>query len=144
MGCLRHALAVFMLLCLVGSGLAKGPPGHHRGPEAGGRGQWHGEIGRFHEHDFGLWRGGYWSHGRHDGRYGWWWIVGGLWYFYPERIDPYPNPYLPPAMALPPSSSPPQYWYYCANPAGYYPYVAQCSVDWQQVQATQPPVPPPP
>jgi len=28
-----------------------------------------------------------------------------------------------------------QYWYYCANPAGYYPSVTQCSVSWQMVPA---------
>lgn len=29
----------------------------------------------------------------------------------------------------------PQSWYYCTNPAGYYPYVTQCSVAWQSVPA---------
>jgi hypothetical protein len=29
--------------------------------------------------------------------------------------------------------SPSQVWYYCADPAGYYPYVTQCSTDWQMV-----------
>ncbi len=28
-----------------------------------------------------------------------------------------------------------QYWYYCQNPAGYYPHVPQCSVNWQPVPA---------
>jgi hypothetical protein len=28
-----------------------------------------------------------------------------------------------------------QYWYYCQNPAGYYPYVAQCTIPWQTVPA---------
>ena len=28
-----------------------------------------------------------------------------------------------------------QVWYYCQNPAGYYPYVAQCSTNWQPVPA---------
>jgi hypothetical protein len=26
-----------------------------------------------------------------------------------------------------------QTWYYCADPAGYYPYVTQCNIDWQSV-----------
>jgi hypothetical protein len=46
-------------------------------------------------HDFGghpyrgrlAWEGGRWHHEMHDGRMGWWWDVGGVWYFYPERID---------------------------------------------------------
>jgi hypothetical protein len=28
-----------------------------------------------------------------------------------------------------------QTWYYCSNPAGYYPYVAQCNTGWQPVPA---------
>ena len=28
-----------------------------------------------------------------------------------------------------------QYWYYCQNPSGYYPYVQQCSTNWQPVPA---------
>jgi hypothetical protein len=28
-----------------------------------------------------------------------------------------------------------QSWYYCQSPAGYYPYVPQCSVNWQTVPA---------
>ena len=28
-----------------------------------------------------------------------------------------------------------QAWYYCADPAGYYPYVTQCYSDWQSVPA---------
>lgn len=34
------------------------------------------------------------------------------------------------------------YWYYCDNPAGYYPKVRQCNNDWQQVAPSQPPLPP--
>lgn len=33
------------------------------------------------------WEGGRWRHEMHDGRMGWWWDVGGVWYFYPQRID---------------------------------------------------------
>jgi hypothetical protein len=28
-----------------------------------------------------------------------------------------------------------QYWYYCPYPAGFYPYVQQCSTAWQLVPA---------
>ena len=31
---------------------------------------------------------------------------------------------------------PTQVWYYCPNPQGYYPYVAQCYSGWQAVPAT--------
>jgi hypothetical protein len=29
-----------------------------------------------------------------------------------------------------------QSWYYCSDPAGYYPYVAQCNTGWQAVPAS--------
>lgn len=100
--------------------------------------RWHGDIRRFPEHDLARWHGGHWVHARHGGRYGWWWIVGPLWYFYPTPVYPYPDPYLPPAAiaAPPPQAAQPQYWYYCANPRGYYPYVPQCRVSWQAVPPT--------
>lgn len=107
-----------------------------------------GDIRHFHEHDYDRWRGGRWVHDRHDGRLGWWWIVAGMWYFYPAPVYPYPNPYEPPVVlveqappAPPPVAAPPappQYWYYCQNPAGYYPYVAKCRGPWQAVPATPP------
>ena len=64
-----------------------------------------------------------------------------LWPYYP---GPY---YYPPVIAMP--SSPPvyieqepvlaqQYWYFCRNPQGYYPYVKQCLSGWLQV-VPQPP-----
>jgi hypothetical protein len=33
------------------------------------------------------WEGGRWRHEVHNGRPGWWWDVGGVWYYYPERLD---------------------------------------------------------
>ena len=33
-----------------------------------------------------------------------------------------------------PSTS--QSWYYCSDPAGYYPYVTQCNTGWQTVPAS--------
>lgn len=95
---------------------------------------WHGDIHHFHDYDFGRWRGGSWFHGFHGGRNGWWWIVGDGWYFYPAPVYPYPDPYVPPTIAVVPSA--PSAWYYCANPPGYYPYVPQCFSPWQPVPAT--------
>jgi hypothetical protein len=50
---------------------------------------------RLHAHNFGgrvyhgqlAWRHGRWHHETRNGRYGWWWGVGGVWYFYPEQIE---------------------------------------------------------
>src|SRR5215831_15324455 len=33
------------------------------------------------------WEGGRWRHEIHNGRDGWWWDVGGVWYFYPQPIE---------------------------------------------------------
>ncbi len=33
------------------------------------------------------WERGRWRHERYNGRLGWWWDVGGIRYFYPERVD---------------------------------------------------------
>ncbi len=94
---------------------------------------WHDhDIHHFNEHDMGHWHGGSWNHGFHDGRDGWWWIVDGQWYAYPAPVYPYPDPYVPPVVVQQYAPTTPQYWY-CANPTGYYPYVPQCTVEWQAV-----------
>lgn len=65
-----------------------GVPG--RGPEAHfARG------GPMPTHNFGghayrghlAWEGGRWHHEMHNGRDGWWWDVGGVWYYYPQPMD---------------------------------------------------------
>src|SRR5579859_8019665 len=33
------------------------------------------------------WEAGRWRHEAHNGRYGWWWDVGGVWYFYPQPVE---------------------------------------------------------
>ncbi len=33
------------------------------------------------------WEGGRWRHEAYNGRYGWWWDVGGVRYFYPQPMD---------------------------------------------------------
>jgi len=98
--------------------------------------QWRGDISRFHEHDLDLWRGGRWTQGRHDGRLGWWWVIGNAWYFYPVPVYPYPNPWEPPpAMLQAPQLPPPQYWYFCDAAQAYYPYASTCPGGWKQVPA---------
>ena len=92
---------------------------------------WHDrDMHRFRERDFARWQHGRWFRGPHDGRAGWWWIVGDTWYFYPRPIYPYPDPYVPPT-AVPTANA----WYYCAPSQAYYPYVPTCPVPWQVVPA---------
>ncbi len=117
-----------------------GPPGGWGGD---GPGRGHGGF----EHGFGGhgpgfapdgWAGGHWAHDWWDGRYGWWWVVGGARYFFAEPVYPYPSAVIPPGMVAAP---PPQNAYYCGNPAGYYPAVAQCFVAWQLVPVAVQPAP---
>jgi hypothetical protein len=70
----------------------------HHGDEHHEHGFEHRGEARFHDRDprhfsreeIAVWRGGYWHHGWHDGRFGWWWGVGGAWYYYPQPAYPYP------------------------------------------------------
>ena len=111
------------------------------------RGGWHGDIQHYHGRDYDRWRGGHWEHGHHDGYLGWWWVVAGLWYFYPRPVYPYPDPYTPPVVVVQPTapapapvvpSTPPapQFWYYCDASKTYYPYVQSCPGGWRMVPAT--------
>ena len=59
-------------------------------------------------------------------------------YPYPPAVVAAPPVYvqLPPVVAGQPPAA--QYWYYCDNPQGYYPYVQQCPGGWRQVAPTPP------
>jgi hypothetical protein len=126
---------------------------------------WRGDIRSFERHDVHRWRSGAWRHGSHAGRFGWWWVAGGVWYFYPQPVYPYPDPYRPPTVIVETSPAPPvvvqmpaqvqpapqlpsvapqpaaQFWYYCEAQQGYYPYVAACPTGWKTVPVTPPGAP---
>ena len=57
--------------------------------------------------------------------FGAWWSGGWGWpdYYYPNGGYYGSGPYA-------------GYWYYCADPPGYYPYVTQCNTAWQTVPAS--------
>ena len=108
------------------------------------------------ERDRRLWRGGSWRHEEYMGRYGYWYVVGGMRYFYETPV--YPYPLIVPEIAyevsveapveqvvVAPEPSPkfkPQIqapvWYYCDDPAGYSPYVSSCPSGWRTVPAKGP------
>lgn len=120
---------------------------------------WHGgDIRHFEARDMHHWRKGYWHQGHHQGRHGWWWVVRGTWYFYPQPVYPYPDPFRPPILVEPvptpavvvqvpvpvqvqpaPVQAAPapqqQFWYYCEPSRSYYPYVATCPSGWRTVPA---------
>src|SRR5271170_2383834 len=70
-------------------------PVHPGGPHMGGPGgprMAHGPMpmrnfGGHGYHGHLAWGGGRWRHEVRNGRDGWWWDVGGAWYFYPQRLD---------------------------------------------------------
>jgi hypothetical protein len=142
---MRNALPRLVSAAIVAAVAMNAPSAlaqHHGGGFHGN--DFHGrDFAHFSPAERGLWRGGHWEHGWHDGRYAWWWFTGGGWYFYPQPIYPYPT-YVPPAIIVqqappvPTGLPPAQSWYYCDNPQGYYPYVAACDGPWRQVPATPP------
>jgi hypothetical protein len=122
----------------------------HGGDWHGPRGPWHSDFRHFDRDDYRVWRDGSWHRSWHDGRYGWWWIASGEWFFYPQPVYPYPDPnnYVPlPAVVVQPpppeplAPQPQQYWYYCDAAQGYYPYVTTCPSGWRAVPAAPPSVP---
>lgn len=143
------AFAAIVALLFVGApAMARGGGWHGGGHEGGhawhGGGGWHGHGGGgWHGHGGSYWYPGfrlvvpfYWGAGPLWGP-GWWGPP------YPAYSYPYPYPAAPGTVVQPPQGyvqQPPQYWYYCRNPEGYYPYVQSCPGGWTTVQ---PPAGPP-
>ena len=107
----------------------------YAGPHGGGGGGgFHGGGGGFHGGGFhgggfhamgGFHGGGFHGDRFHDNRF----FFGGSlvdpWWGYPDYgYYDYSQPYAS------------QSWYYCSDPAGYYPYVTQCNSGWQTVPAS--------
>ena len=96
-------------------------------------------VGAIVKVDHPGWRG---SHGGWRGHHGLWgprffWggsiVVGPPWYPYdyypapPAVIQQEPQTYVQPQL---PQEN---YWYYCQNPQGYYPYLSNCPGGWIKV-----------
>lgn len=134
-----YALATLACAVMLAWSVAPSHAGSHSGGGAGhgggssqGRAGWHG--GSWHGHDH--WDGGFRTRLFVDVP---WWPYG---YAYPYAY-PYPM-YSPPVVVessppeyVEPEPRSPQYWYYCQNPQGYYPYVTECPGGWVPV-APQP------
>lgn len=89
--------------------------------------------GGFVRDDIDWWRRGHWEHSHHNGRWGWWWVLGGLWYFYDAPVYPYPVINVPPNITIYPNESVENVRYYCPTSGNYYPYSAVCTVPWERV-----------
>src|SRR5215470_7498312 len=103
------------------------------------RGDFRGDFHHHHHHNNFFFDFGFWDP--------WWWGWDPVQYWgypYPYYYPPYPAYYPPPsgapaqAPAQATGAPPQQFWYYCDNPQGYYPYVQNCSSAWRQVAPTAP------
>ena len=112
---------------------------------AGARGGWHGHRGW---HGGGRGHGGYWYPAFRvvvPFYYGAGPLWGPGWWGPPYRAYAYPPYAYPPVggtVVVQPQApayvqQEPQYWYYCRDPEGYYPYIESCPSGWMTV------VPPP-
>ncbi len=132
---LKKTLAVVLAACLAGAvstpALARGGHGGgHRGGEHHGGGHHHG--GHHHHHGH-----------RWHGSYGFYMdLTPAFWY--PWYYHPY-YPYYgyggstvivqqPVQYVSRDEGNAENYWYYCHNPRGYYPYISQCNAKWVKVR----------
>jgi len=106
------------------------------------------DFRHFNEHELAIWRGGRWHHDWHTGRYGWWWEVAGVWYFYAAPIYPYPTS-VPTVVVQPVPAPPAPVQREVVYPHGKYVlYGDGVTQPWQWVwmpaASAPPPAPPPP
>ena len=154
----RFVIAAAVALALGMVPIAASAQSHNHGSSGGGGG-WHGGSGSHGGdgwHGGGAWHGGGW-HGVHGPRFGlsfgfpafYYWGPG----YYPYAYAyPYPYTYYDGGSyddgapqtyiqrdtgdAVAPTAAPPQrsqYSYYCTDPAGYYPQIANCPSGWLTV-----------
>jgi len=83
------------------------------------------------------WRAGYWGPGYWGpGYWGPWPYAWGAAVSLPYAVAPVVVNSAPaaPVIVQPAAEAPASsYWYYCTQPAGYFPYVQQCSQPWMKV-----------
>ncbi|MDR3607884.1 MAG: hypothetical protein P4M08_10955 [Oligoflexia bacterium] len=107
------------------------------------------------------WNEGHWIHDRHNGQLGWWWVIGGTWYYFahpvsqPSTIIVQPQPVAPAPQVIiqqAPAAAPPVVvapapapvtptMYFCKATGTYYPETMSCPIAWTPVTAGAPPAP---
>jgi hypothetical protein len=144
--CLFASLILLMVPLSSYAGTYHGHSGSHRGyvgNHHGYAGNHHGYAGTRTSGAYYGWHGPYrGSYGHYGGWYGgyyrpWWpgfyWggsiVVGPPYYPYGYYANP-PVVVQPPAVTVQPEQN---YWYYCQEPQGYYPYVKECPGGWMKV-----------
>jgi hypothetical protein len=144
-----------------GGGRPSGGGGGHSQGGGGHSGGYHSGGGHGGSYQGGHYHGGYYRGGHYGGWYGgayWGWPWYAAWpgyywgYGYPyygyygayasyPAYEPAPSVYVEPGPsggAISAAPAPRVLWYYCNDPAGYYPYVQECNSPWVKV------LPPPP
>ena len=139
---MKQITVACLVIVLIGSITSNSVWAHGGGH--GGGGGWGGHYGGGHY-------GGGWGYGR-GGYYGGIGLGLGLgyglgyyggypYYAYPPVVSTVPVAppvYIQQAAPQPVPQPQANYWHYCRNPEGYYPYVKECPGGWQQVAPTPP------
>ena len=149
---MKNISVVYWVIVLIGSITSTSVSARGGGYGGGGYGGGHYGGGSHYGSGYGGRYGGGYGYG-YDNHYGH--SNYGFYFSAPlYPYSPYRYPYYPPTVITVPvtppvyiQQSPPAaqqypagYWYYCNNPEGYYPYIKECPVGWQQVN----PIPPAP
>jgi hypothetical protein len=146
------ALFAAVPLLLGGEGAASAQMHGGGGGWRGGGGGWHGE----HFHDGRFFHGGRFNNFHTNfrvfiGAPAFWWGAPYYPYYYPYSY--YGGSYATPVYGDPGSAtymqqyggaraqSSGEYWYYCTDPAGYYPQVRNCAQGWLKVVPDGSPMP---
>jgi hypothetical protein len=149
-------LLVLAAVAISGAAMGRGAGGYsgggfyHGGGSWGGGGSWRGGWGGFHHGVFFHGRGCCVSFGGVFWGPGFGWGAPWPWFGYPVAVWPVPvSTFSPPPVQFversaveqqePGSAAPdPGYWFHCARPEGYYPYVRSCPGGWEPVPARPP------
>ena len=132
-----RALAIAAAL-LCATALSQPNPAYAGGFHGGGGGFHGGGFGGFHGGGFhgGFHGGGFHGDGFHDGRFHAGRFHDNRFFFGGGFVDPWWGYYPDYGYYDYGQSYSSQTWYYCSDPAGYYPYVTQCNTGWQAVPAS--------
>src|SRR6516162_6940369 len=132
-----RALAIAAAL-LCATALSQPNPAYAGGFHGGGGGFHGGGFGGFHGGGFhrGFHGGGFNGDRFHDGRFHAGRFHDNRFFFGGGFVDPWWGYYPDYGYYDYGQSYSSQTWYYCSDPAGYYPYVTQCNNGWQAVPAS--------
>lgn len=98
--------------------------GHGRGHGRGQHGRWRHHYYRGHRHR---------EHYHRGSRYFWSGSIVIPWYPYWYQAPPPVIIQKEPRVYVQPEQAEDNYWYYCPDPQGYYPYIRQCAGGWMKV-----------